>query len=143
MLIVDHLFVFVIAILLPFAGYLGFRRLLVRLRSGVPMDRIGMYRNTLIAHWSMAAVLTGLWSVSGRTPDQLGLHFTLDAAFFTCAVIVLMCVGVLMAQFISVLRSDQSTIDNLSQSFGRLALIVPHNRRELRQSNCWVSAKNR
>jgi membrane protease YdiL (CAAX protease family) len=80
----------------------------------------------------MAAVLGYFWSVSGRTPDQLGLHLTLDAAFFTGTVVVLTCVGVLVAQFVSVLRSNQSTIDNLSQKFGRLALIVPHNRRELR-----------
>lgn len=132
MLIVDHFIVFIITIFLPFAGYLGFRRLLTRLRRGVPVNRIGMYRNTLIAQWSMALILSYHWSVSGRTPDQLGLHVTLDAAFFTCAVVVLICVGVLMAQFISVLRSDQSTIDNLSQKFGRLALIVPHNQRELR-----------
>ena len=53
-------------------------------------------------------------------------------------VITLVCIAALAAQMVVVLRAGQDTANRISDGFGRVEMLVPHNDREMTQFY-WVS----
>ncbi len=131
MLYSDHLFVFIIVVFYPVAGYLGFQRLLTRLRAGVLPSRPRMYRQTMLGHWGLALILIFLWLATGRSAAALGLGLSASASFWFGVAITLLCIAALAAQVTHVVGADQSTVDQHSRRYGRLALLLPRNSNEL------------
>lgn len=131
MTVLDHLFVVTFAIAYPVAGVIGFRRLLARIDAGVPIDRIQLYRNTMLGHWALLALCLVVWASASRSWQSLGLGLRTDMPFVIAAVLTLLGIAALIAQLTSIQRADQATIDRLGERFGRLSLLVPQNGTEL------------
>lgn len=131
----DHLYVFVFVVVYPIAGVFGFRRLMRRIASGRPVDRLQVYRNTMLGHWGLLLIGLVSWSAADRGWSQLGLHATGQpawalalAAAFVAAVII-----ILLQQLRSVDRADEETVSKLHDRLGNLEAIVPRTRAELRR----------
>lgn len=131
MTLLDHAFVFIIAIVYPIAGFIGFRRLLKRVAAGEPVKRLELYRNTLISHWTLFVIFVAIWAVSRRAWSEVGFDF--DPNLWTGIASLLAVLGVvLLANQIRRIRSaTQDEIDSISRRFGKLSIIIPHNGSEL------------
>lgn len=131
MTVLDHLFVLVFTIFYPIAGLVGFRKLLARIKVGIAIDRLQLYRNTIFGHWALLLVGILTWASADRDWRLLGLAIEADASFLLAAVLTLAGITLLIAQLTQVTRADQETIDRFGNRFGRIALLVPHNGAEL------------
>lgn len=131
----DHLFVFIFVLVYPVAGVFGFRRLLRRIDAGHPVDRLNVYRNTMMSHWALLVVALLIWSAAGRDWSALGLYRTGDrgwtlwvAAAFVAAVIV-----ILLLQLRRLAGADERSIARLYRRLSKLEAVVPATRAELRR----------
>ena len=131
----DHLFVFVFAVVYPVAGVLGFRRLMHRIAAGRPVERLHIYRNTILGHWGLLLFGLVLWSATSRSWSALGLYAAgqpawaigVGAAFVAAAILVL------LQQLRQVRRADERTISTLHDRLGNLEPVVPRTPGELRR----------
>ncbi len=131
MTLFDHAFVFVIAIVYPVAGFIGFHRLLKRVAAGEPVKRLELYRNTLIGHWSLFFIFIAIWIYTAREWSAVGLEFDPDLWTGIGAVLTVLAIIVLLLQIRQVQSATQEEIDKLSKRFGKLAIIIPRNGAEL------------
>lgn len=131
----DHLFVVLFAIVYPIAGYVGFLRLLRRIEAGEPVNRIELYRNTILGHWLLFALLLSTWFGTGRNQALPGFALLLNRDFLIGGVITLACIALLLQQLVQVGRSGHAKIDRLERQLGRLEPLIPHTRAELRKFN--------
>jgi membrane protease YdiL (CAAX protease family) len=119
----------------PVAGLLGFRRLMRRLATGHPLDRLHIYRNTMIGHWILLVMALLLWWTAGRSWSALGLDgsgerpwsIAVAAAFVGVAIVALLW------QRRQVDRTDALTASKLRDRLGSLEAVVPRTRPELRR----------
>lgn len=133
----DHLFVVLYVVAYPVAGIIGFRRLLRRHAAGHPVDRLHVYRNTMIGHWSLLLVAVVLWWAAGRPWSGLGLYWSTDPfwALAVAAAFVVAAIVVLALQLREVGRTDPQALSKPAARLGSLEAVVPRNRRELGRFN--------
>lgn len=131
MSLLDHAFVFIIAIVYPVAGFIGFRRLLTRVAAGEPVKRLELYRNTLIGHWSLFFGFIAIWIYNAREWSAVGLEFEPDLWTGVGAVLTLLGIIALLYQIRQVQSAPQEEVDKLSKRFGKLSIIIPRNGAEL------------
>ena len=131
----DHLFVFVFAVAYPVAGVFGFRRLMRKIAAGHPVDRLHVYRNTMIGHWALLVIALLLWWTAGRPWSGLGLYWSSEPAWETAlgAAFVVIAIAVLLRQLREVGRTDARTLAKLRNRLGSLEAIVPRSPSELRR----------
>lgn len=129
----DHLFVLMFVVAYPVAGFIGFRKLLARIGSGMSVDRLQLYRNTILGHWALFVLGLLVWIVAGRDWKNLGLGIATDVPFVLASVLTIAGISLLILQLTQVVRADQDTIDRFGDRFGRLSLLVPHNGSELKR----------
>lgn len=129
----DHLFVFVFVFVYPLAGLFGFHRLMRRIAAGHPVDRLHVYRNTLVGHWTLLLMSLLLWSSAGRTWSGLGLYWRSDPAWAmsVAGAFVVLAIAILLRQQHEVDRADARTVSKLYERLGSLQAVVPHTRPEL------------
>ena len=131
MSILDHLFVLLFAVLYPLAGAAGFHRFMQRIRAGQHPDRLILYRNTIISHWTLLALGLLVWLQSGRSWEALGLGLRLDTGFAAGAALTLLGIAFLMRQLREVASADSHTVSELHQRLGNLEFLLPRTRPEL------------
>lgn len=129
--ILDHAFVFIMAVMYPVAGYIGFRRLLKRIAAGEPVKRLELYRNTLIGHWTLFVIFVAIWVIAGREWSAVGFDFDPNLWTGVASVLALLGVVILANQIRQVRGATQDEIDRISRRFGKLSIIIPHNGAEL------------
>lgn len=129
--LLDHAYVFVMAIVYPLAGYLSFRRLISRVAAGEPVNRLQLYRNTLIGHWALFLILAVIWSVTARPWPAIGFQLNPDLWVAISAVFTLLGIVAFVTQGKRVRDASQEEIDKLSKRLGNLSIIIPHNGSEL------------
>lgn len=131
MSLLDHGFVFLIAIAYPVAGLVSFRRLLRRVAAGEPVNRSQLYRNTFIGHWVCFFAGMAIWAAQARPWDELGLGLTIDLWFGVAALLTVLGIVALVLQLRQVSGATREEIGSLKKHFGDLAVLIPQNRREL------------
>lgn len=131
MSLLDHLFVLLFAVAYPIAGAIGFRRFMRRVQSGTSAERMKLYRNTMISHWSLLAVALAVWAVSGRSWTTLGLGLEFDFGFALATLLTLLGIAMLLLQLKSVAAADDLAIERIAGRFGNLDLLLPRSRPEL------------
>lgn len=131
----DHLFVFAFVVMYPVAGVLGFRRLMRRIAAGHPVDRLHVYRNTMIGHWVLLVVAMLIWWTAGRPWSGLGLYWNSEPAWgiATGVVFVVVAIVILLRQLREVARADARTVSKLRDRLGSLEAVVPRTLPELRR----------
>lgn len=135
MTIFDHLFVFVLGVIYPIAGFIGFKRLLKRVEGGATVNRADLYRNTAINHWILFLVALLLWSYLGRPWSDLGIATVVDGWFFAALGLTIAGIVILLVQIRQVVSAGQTELDQLKAQFGSLTLIIPQNGNELTRFN--------
>lgn len=131
MSLLDHVFVLLFAVVYPIAGAIGFRRLMRRVRDGTSLERMRLYRTTMISHWSLLAAALAVWAISGRSWGALGLGLELDAGFLLGVLLTLLGIAVLVLQLRSVGAADDHAIERIAGRFGNLEMLLPRSRAEL------------
>lgn len=131
MSLLDHLFVLLFAVMYPIAGAIGFRRFMRRVRAGISPERMRLYRNTMISHWSLLAAALAVWALSGRGWEALGFGLDLDFNFLLGALLTLLGIAVLVLQLKSVAAADDRAIERIAGRFGNLEMLLPRSRQEL------------
>jgi membrane protease YdiL (CAAX protease family) len=129
--LLDHGLVFIIAIVYPITGFIGFRRLLKRVAAGEPVKRLNLYRNTLIGHWTLFFIFGAIWVATGREWSAIGLDFDPNLWTGVGAVLTVLGIVTLVKQIRQVQNATQDEIDSISKRFGKLSIIIPHNGSEL------------
>ena len=131
MTVLDHAFVFFIAIVYPIIAFIGFRRLLKRVAAGERVDPGELYRNTIISHWTLFLVCIAIWAFAGRPWPAMGFGLQLDLWFAVATVLTILGVVVLVMQLRRVNTAPQEEIDGYRERFGSLSIILPRNGNEL------------
>ena len=131
MTVLDHAFVFFIAIVYPIIAFIGFRRLLKRVAAGERVDPGELYRNTIISHWTLFLVCIAIWAFAGRPWPAMGFGLQLDLWFAVATVLMILGVVVLVMQLRRVNTAPQEEIDGYRERFGSLSIILPRNGNEL------------
>lgn len=130
----DHVFVVMFVVAYPIAGIFGFRRLMRRIAAGRPVDRLQVYRNTMIGHWTLLVVAVLLWWAAGRPGSGLGVYWSGEPiwAIAVAAAFVVFAIVVLLRQLREVGRTGES-VSKLRDRLGRLEAVVPRTAPELRR----------
>lgn len=131
MTLLDHGFVFLIAIVYPVAGLIGFRRLLRRVAAGESVNRSQLYRNTIIGHWILFFIGMAVWAGAARPWSAIGFGLQLDLWFALAAALTILGIVVLIQQIRRVSSATQEDIDGIRERFGRLSVMIPQNGNEL------------
>jgi uncharacterized protein len=131
MSLLDHLFVLLFAVAYPIAGAIGFRRFMRRVREGISPQRMRLYRNTMISHWSLLAAALAVWAMSGRSWEALGLGLELDFGFLLGVLLTLLGIAILVLQLKSIGAADDHVIERIAGRFGNLEMLLPRSRPEL------------
>ena len=129
--LLDHGFVFIIAIVYPIVGFIGYRRLLRRADAGESVNRSQLYRHTGIGHWTLFFMCMAMWVGAARPWSALGFALQLDLRFALAAVLTILGIAVLLMQSRQVKTATPEEINGIKERFGRLAIIMPRNGNEL------------
>lgn len=130
-MLLDHGLVFIIAIVYPIAGFVGFRRLLHRVAAGESINRSQLYRNTIIGHWTLLLMCMAMWAGAERPWSELGFGLQLGLMFAFGVALTILGIVVLFMQLRQVKNATQEEINGIKKRFGKLSIILPQNGNEL------------
>lgn len=131
MTLLDHGFVFIIAVLYPIVGFVGFRRLLRRVAAGEKVNRSQLYRNTFIGHWILFFMWLALWANSARPWSTVGLGLDLNLWFAVGTVLTVLGIIALVMQNRQVKAATPEELAGIRKRLGNVSIIIPQNGNEL------------
>jgi membrane protease YdiL (CAAX protease family) len=131
MSVIDHLFVFIVVVLHPVAGYLSYRKLIRQARAGKAINRCRIFEISILQQWTLFGVCLALWSGSKRSWDTLGFGLTMDTFFAAGAALAVATTVVLGLQYRQVATASREDLERYRKSIGSLDLIIPRNGNEL------------
>lgn len=131
MTVFDHLFAFVLAVVVPISGALSFQRLLRRVEAGDTIDRIALYKATFATQWILFLLLAVLWFGNDRSWSALGFDAQFDLWLLLAIGLTAAGIAVLILQLRQISATDNDEIRTLRNSLGRVAIIIPQNGNEL------------
>jgi len=132
MIIVDHIFIFLLFVVQPIHGALEFRRYIKKVEAGEPADRIKLYRQTLILEWVGFAALAAIWYLFGRPIADLGFVALGGNGFWIGAALLLVVCGYLGYSWWAAGRMTKDEKAEHATSFGKLVHFLPRTDREYR-----------
>lgn len=136
--VVDHVFVALVAVLLPVYGALvWYPRFKQMVAAGVPGIRLRAYQGTLAVEWLEVGAIILLWSLTGRPWPDLGLSPPGGWRFWVGVALALGAVAAGLRQLRLVAR-DEKTRERARAAFKTVEDILPHTPEERRVFN-WVS----
>lgn len=126
----DHLLVAVLVFVLPIRGAWEYRRLVRRVRAGVPEARAREYRSTMLLQWALAVLVVAAWLAAGRPADVLGLVLPGGTGALAGAVVTALGIALLYAQWRAVSRMDEKGLDALRAQMASVADFLPRTSKE-------------
>ena len=131
MLLVDHLFVFLLFVVQPIHGAYEFRGYQRKIAAGEAPDRAQFYRLTLIAEWLAFAVLAITWAYFGRPIADLGFTQPGGSGFWIAATLLLLSCGFLVHSWRRACTMSDAEKQTQVKSLGFLVHFLPHSVRDL------------
>ncbi len=131
MTLADHLFALIVMIGHPYAGYVSFKRLLIRVAGGEQVRRPALYAAAAMTQWVLFGLCLLLWMVNGRSWASLGFGALSQSGALLALLVTAAGLTFLGLQLREVMRASSGELQKLSASFGNIAIILPRNRREL------------
>lgn len=128
--IVDHILVAVSVLVDPLLNVWGYRRLVRRVRSGVANARSSAYRTGILLSWTTTIGLVAFWLGAGRAAAALGLAAPLGVRLPVGAIITLLGLGVVYAQWRAVQRIGEKELGALRAQMAPFADMLPRTERE-------------
>jgi len=132
MTFVDHLFVFILFVILPIYSALSQRRYLSQIKTGQPADRNSLYRGTVITQWIALAALMVFWFLLGRPFPDLGFVRPGGNGFYVGVVILILVNGFFVYSWRRAKTMTAKEKLKEVQSLGDLIHFLPSTRQELR-----------
>ena len=131
MLLLDHLFIIVLVVVQPIAGYINFNRLVRRAAAGNPIDRGKLYLETIAGQWILFGLALGLWFSQQRSWHDLGFSLTMDKWFVVAVALAIGGIVLLVMQLRQAAATDTETLRGSLGELGKLEFIFPRNGNEL------------
>lgn len=131
MTLLDHAFVFFIAIVYPVVAFISFRRLLKRVAAGEKVVPGELYRNTIFTHWTLFLGCMAIWAFAGRPWPAMGFGLQLDAWFAVATTLTILGIVALVMQLRRVNAAPRDEIVKYRERFGNLSILLPRNGNEL------------
>lgn len=128
--LLDHLLVAALILVAPLHGAWEYRRLLQRIRAGVPDARAAEYRHTMALEWASTLVLVGLWWFVGRPAEALGFAVPGGGRLLVGALATGLGFGVLYAQWRAVAAMRDEGLEDLRAQMAPVADFLPRTDRE-------------
>jgi membrane protease YdiL (CAAX protease family) len=131
--VLDHLLVALLALVAPWLGVRGYRRVIARLAAGDAGVRTRTYRTAIRDLLVGGAVVLGLWVVSGRPLERLMSLEWLATGWWTgvaWAVVLLACV-LLVAQ-VTTLWGNEAGLSSVRKQMSTVEGYLPHTQVELK-----------
>jgi len=129
--LLDHLVAIVLVAGLPFYAARSLPGEKARIAAGEPDARRRMYWGSCRLQWVLTTVLLVGWWYAERPWTRLGFSIQLTLGFWiVLAVVVGLCV-VTVVHYAAAGRTPESRAKSRA-AFGQTAILLPHNRRELR-----------
>lgn len=129
--LLDHLYVFVLAIVQPVAGYINFNRLLRRAQAGERIDRAKLYLETIAGQWVLFALALALWFYQQRSWSDLGFSLEIDKWFVLAMALTIGGIVLLVMQLRQTASTDTEKLRESLGTLGKLEFIFPRNGKEL------------
>ena len=131
MLLLDHLYMFVLVVVQPVAGYINFNRLVRRARAGEPIDRARLYLETIAGHWLLFGLALALWFYQQRAWSDLGFSLEIDKWFLIAVALTIGGILLLVMQLRQIANTDTEKLRESLGTLGKLEFIFPRNGNEL------------
>lgn len=131
MTLLDHGFVFIIAIIYPIVGFISFRRLLRRVAAGEKVNRSDLYRNTFFSHWTLFFIFIALWANSARPWPAIGISLELDLWFAIGVILTILGIVGLVMQNRQVKAATPEELAGIRKRLGSISIMIPQNGNEL------------
>jgi membrane protease YdiL (CAAX protease family) len=128
--VLDHILVGVSVLVDPLYGVWAYRRLVRRVRAGVANARAAEYRKAMLRYWTWTIGLVALWLGAGRPAAALGLAAPEGVRLLVGAIITLLGLAVLYAQWRAVSRMDEKGLAPLRVQMAAFADLLPRTERE-------------
>ena len=129
-LLTDHIFVAVFAIVFPVVGYFAYQRSLKAYAEGT-LIRSREYAYTIGIQWLIAFLGLAIWQTQNRNWTELGFSWSPDEKFMIAAAIVILVVVLFIMQLLAVRRGDEKIIKQLDSEFAGLKPLMPQSTGEL------------
>jgi membrane protease YdiL (CAAX protease family) len=131
MTILDHLFVFLLVIVVPSVGVVSFRRLQRRVANGEHINRGELYLHTALGQWLLLLIALGGWAGASRPWSSIGFVMNFDLRFVLGTILTVIAIGFLIFQIRKVITADDAELAKIKRSFDKVALMLPRNGNEL------------
>ena len=131
MTIIDHLFFFGLAVIYPIMACSSFRKLKRRIAAYESISPAEIYRSTIIGHWILFVIAVGIWRVTDRAWDALGVSWNVDTGLLIGLALTAVAIVILLRQYGRLDGTDEQTRESLREQLGDLDIMMPRNRREL------------
>lgn len=128
--LLDHILVAVLVVVLPFHGAWEYRRLVRRVRAGVPNARAVEYRNTMLVQWALTGTLVALWWAAGRPAVDLGFALPGGVRLLIGAILTALGLALLYAQWRAVAVMDEKGLKALRAQMASVADLLPRTESE-------------
>ena len=132
MIIVDHLFIFLLFLVQPVYGAHTYRQYLQRVKAGKSPDRLSMYRHTAFIQWLALAVLILTWHWLDRPYSALGLVPAGGQGFYAALALVVSFSGFLVYYWKQAKAMSTKDKSRQEQGLGALVHILPRTPGQLR-----------
>lgn len=131
MLFVDHIFMILLLVVQPVYGVFEARRCDALEESGRSLNRIRLYRETMLMQWVFLAALIAAWVILDRPIADLGFSTTLGPGFWAGLALVALLSGYLLDAWRWATRAPKAKKAEQAEALGKSARFLPHTRREL------------
>lgn len=132
MLPVDHLYLFVLFLVLPVYGGWAYRRFVARVERGEPPLRRRLYAQTMVLEWAQLATLVVIWLVCGRAAADVGLVAPAGKGFWLSLTVAAAVVAFLLYGWRAARRMDEPAKKKQRQALGSLVYFLPVTHRDYR-----------
>ncbi len=131
MQLVDHVFILLLFVLQPVHGAIESRYYIARVKAGQPAERVRFYRQTAMVEWLFLVLLAAAWLDFGRPMADLGFVMPGGPGFWIGVIPCIALTGYLLYSWRSAKHASVADKARYAESFGNLAIFLPHTRREL------------
>lgn len=131
MFVLDPALFFLLAIVVPVAGYVSFKRLVRRIEAGEAFDRNEFYQTTMVSQWILFALTLAAWLYQGRSLGMLGFERSVQVGFYLGVGLTLAGIIALLIQIRQIKSASTEEIQRIRKQVGNLEFIFPRNGNEL------------
>ena len=131
MAIVDHIFIFLLFVVLPIHGTISFRRYIAGVNAGQAADQIKLYRQTIIMQWIALAALAVVWYLYGRPLANVGFTAPSGTGFWIGLGVVTLVIAYFLYAYRALKHGKDDKLLAQLESLGDLIHFLPHTKRDL------------